>query len=92
MLRWLASEITLIKKALANPIGTKSLKELAKGKKNVLIVVDDITRPTPIHKFVKFILDQLKQAGIKDKQIRFLIALGTHRPMTKKEMREQTGR
>jgi nickel-dependent lactate racemase len=85
------SEITLLKKALSNPIGTKNLKTLVKGKKSVLIVVDDITRPTPIHKFIKLILAQLELAAIKDKQIQFLIALGTHRPMTKKEMRSKLG-
>lgn len=45
-----------IRKALENPIGTKRLKEIARGKKNAVIVVNDITRPTASYKFLPSLL------------------------------------
>lgn len=36
-----------IKKAFTNPIGTKTIQQLAKGKKEVAILFDDMSRPTP---------------------------------------------
>ena len=37
-----------IKKAIRNPIGAPTISELAKGKQSVVIVVDDMSRPTPL--------------------------------------------
>jgi len=36
-----------IREAFCNPIGTKTIKELAKGKKEVVILFDDMSRATP---------------------------------------------
>lgn len=38
----------IIRQALDRPIGSKGLCKLAKGKKKILIVTDDIHRPTPV--------------------------------------------
>ena len=80
-----------VKNALENPIASKRLRELARGKKKILIVADDITRPTPIHKFIHLILDELTQGGVKNKHIEFIMALGTHRAMTKDEIAAKLG-
>lgn len=85
------SETAIVRDALRKPIGSKNLSILARGKKSVLLVVDDITRPTPIHKFIHLILNELAQAGVKNEQIEFIMALGTHRPMTKKEIAAKFG-
>jgi len=74
-----------IKNAILNPIGSSKLSELAKGKKNVVIVSDDMTRPTPIYKILPFVLEELKKANIKENQITILLALGAHRPMTRSD-------
>ena len=42
------SEAELVKEALANPIGTPRLRELAKGKKKVTLVTSDHTRAVRI--------------------------------------------
>ncbi len=36
-----------IAEAFERPIGTATIRELAKGKKSAAIVMDDMTRPTP---------------------------------------------
>jgi len=81
----------IVKKAIEQPIGTKTLSSLAKNKKHVLIVADDISRPTPIFEFITVILDELYKAGLKNENIEFLIALGTHRAMTRQELARKLG-
>jgi nickel-dependent lactate racemase len=72
-----------IKNAILDPIGTLKLSELAQGKTNVVIVIDDMTRPTPIYKILPSVLEELKKANIKENQITILLAIGAHRPMTR---------
>jgi nickel-dependent lactate racemase len=67
-----------MQRAFDNPIGTPPLRELARGRKQVAILFDDITRPTRTHEIAAYVLNELAQAGIKDDQIRFIAALGTH--------------
>ena len=74
-----------IKNAIVNPIGTLKLSELAKGKDNIVIVIDDMTRPTPIYKILPSVLEELKKANIKENQITILLAIGAHRPMTRSD-------
>ncbi|MDR3590814.1 MAG: nickel-dependent lactate racemase [Negativicutes bacterium] len=73
-------------RAMNSPIGSKPLRELAKGAKNVVIVADDNTRMTPTEKIMPVLLDELNAAGVKDSQITLIIALGTHRFMTDEEI------
>ena len=61
-----------------NPIEGPNLEELAKGKKQAVIVFDDMTRPTPVKDVAPFVLEILQRAGMKKDQIRFIWALGTH--------------
>ncbi len=77
--------------ALANPIGTPRLSELAKDKGCVLIVCDDVARPTPAWKIIPFVLEELSAAGVADSKIEFMMALGAHRPMTEQEMQQKVG-
>jgi nickel-dependent lactate racemase len=41
----LKDEAGAVRQVLENPIGTKRLKEIARGRKSAVIVVNDITRP-----------------------------------------------
>ncbi len=86
-----ALDLDPVRKALANPIEARKLSELARGKKQILIVADDISRPTPVARFLPLILEELQKAGIQNHQIRFLMALGTHRHMTQAEMENKLG-
>ncbi|MHA1327707.1 MAG: lactate racemase domain-containing protein [Promethearchaeota archaeon] len=55
-----------IKSAILNPIGTKRLVDLARGKESVIIVIDDMTRTTPAYKILPFIFEELNDAGITE--------------------------
>jgi len=82
----------MIAEALANPIGTPKLSELAKPNQKVVIVTDDTTRTTPADIIIPYLLDELYKAGIKQEDIKILIALGTHRPLNKQELIKKLGR
>ena len=77
--------------ALAQPIGTAPLRDLARGARTVLLVVDDISRPTPVHLLLPAILAELHAAGVPDGGIEFMAALGTHRFMTAAEFAAKLG-
>jgi len=76
---------------LAQPIGTKSLRELAAGKQRVVITFDDTTRPTPTYAVAPWIVGELRAAGIAESNILFLGSFGTHRAMTIEEVRKKLG-
>ncbi|MCY3790569.1 MAG: lactate racemase domain-containing protein, partial [Gemmatimonadetes bacterium] len=50
--------------ALARPIGTPSLRRLARGRKNACIVIADITRPVPNAVILPPMLRILEEEGI----------------------------
>ncbi|CAG0969426.1 lactate racemase [Anaerolineales bacterium] len=74
-----------IKDALANPIGTPPLRELAKPGDRVCIVFTDITRASPDHLLVPALLKELEKAGVKDENITLLCGIGMHRSSTQEE-------
>jgi len=79
------------RKAFANPIGCKPIRDLAKGKKNVVILFDDMSRPTKAAEIVPFILEELALAGVEEDTIQFICALGTHGPLTAYDFAKKLG-
>ncbi|MEM1099069.1 MAG: nickel-dependent lactate racemase [Planctomycetota bacterium] len=79
--------------ALRNPIGSVSLREMARAKKpeNVVITISDITRPVPNEVLVTAILEELGEAGVSDDQCTVLIATGMHRSSTMEERKIMLG-
>jgi nickel-dependent lactate racemase len=67
-----------IKTSIAKPIGSPTIANLAKGKKEVAIIFDDMSRGTRVDQIVPFVLEELAAAGIPDSKIRFIAALGCH--------------
>ncbi len=80
-----------VRRALANPIASPSLRDLVRGKKNVVFVADDNTRLTPTDQLIPILLDECNAAGVADDQITVIIALGTHRFMTAEEILAKFG-
>ena len=77
--------------ALANPIGTKPLSELARGRKTACVVVCDITRPVPNSLLLPPVLRTLEAAGVPRSGITILVATGLHRPNEGDELVELVG-
>ena len=84
------TEAELVRDALAHPIGTPRLRELAKGKHTVVIVTSDHTRAVPSKLTLPILLEEIR-AGSPDADITILIATGLHRPTTEEEQRRMFG-
>ena len=84
------SEVELIREALANPIGTPRLRELAAGKRRVTLVTSDHTRAVPSRLTLPLLLEEIR-AGNPEAEITILIATGLHRPTTEAEQRAMFG-
>ena len=67
------------------------LNGIIKPSRRVAIIVDDITRPTPTAEILPSLLDYLNSKGVRDDLISLIVALGTHRPMTPKELMVKYG-
>ena len=77
--------------AIHNPIDTPGIKELAKGKKSAVIIFDDMTRPTKAYEIAPIVIDELLDAEIREEEITFVCALGTHGALTTNEFRKKLG-
>jgi len=86
-----ADPLAAIASALDNPIGSYPLENLARGSHRVVILIDDMTRPTPTHLLLPSVLRRLEQAGVLKAEICILVATGTHRPMTDIELSKKVG-
>ncbi|WP_020677764.1 nickel-dependent lactate racemase [Geopsychrobacter electrodiphilus] len=88
----LAEPAEAVFRSLTQPIASRSLKELAQGKADALIVISDITRPVPNALLLPIIIQQLKAAGIPAAKITILIATGIHRPNEGEELERLVGK
>jgi len=70
-----------IKAALDSPIGMPPLRELAKTRKEAVIIFDDMTRNTKVYEIIPHILKDLAYAGFTNDRIRFIAALGNHQAL-----------
>lgn len=78
-------EEELVRDALLHPVGTPRLRELARGKDNIVLIASDHTRPVPSKVIMPAVLEEIKQ-GNPDAKITVLIATGFHRPTTREEL------
>jgi nickel-dependent lactate racemase len=87
----LAGPRKAIADAIENPIGSRPLAHLARGRRNACILVCDITRPVPNALILPPLLRTLEAEGIARKDILLLIATGLHRPNEGDELVELVG-
>ena len=64
---------------LNNPIKCPPLFEILSNQKKIVIIVDDITRPTPVSKILSILLTIIKNQGINNSNIKIIMATGTHK-------------
>jgi lactate racemase len=78
-----------ISRALATPIGSAPFDAVMRTTGKVAIVVNDETRVARTEIFLPILLDALNRIGVEDRRIFAMIANGTHRPMTREEIRRK---
>lgn len=81
-----------IRRALSHPIGSQKIEELARPGMEVVLLFDDLQRPTPAHLALPEIMDRLNQAGVPDDRITAVCALGTHPVLTLEQMKMKVGK
>jgi nickel-dependent lactate racemase len=79
-------------RAITDPIGTPLLRELARGRRNAVIAVDDITRPTPVKGLLSLVLRELEKGKLPPERIRVIVATGAHRPALRADIDRKVGR
>jgi nickel-dependent lactate racemase len=81
-----------LRDALANPVSSSRLRDLAAGTKSVAIAIEDATRPVPNALLVDAVMSELQVGGVSPQQVKVIVATGLHRPMTDKELAAALGR
>jgi nickel-dependent lactate racemase len=81
----LPDERSAVMVALECPIGMPSLRRHIQPTARVTIVFTDITRATPNHRLIPWLLDYLSSLVARE-NITLLNGLGTHRPNTRAEL------
>ncbi len=80
---------TAYRYALAHPIDSPPLSEMVNPGETVAIAVSDITRVWQHNELtLPILIDYLNEAGIADKDITIIIAVGAHRQNTAEELAE----
>ncbi|GMA98013.1 nickel-dependent lactate racemase [Pelosinus sp. IPA-1] len=80
------TETEIIREALESPIGSARLADLVQQGERVCVVIPDITRAWQrTDLYLPFVVEELNRGGIRDEDILFICALGTHRPQTVEE-------
>jgi nickel-dependent lactate racemase len=80
-----------LRRALEHPIASAPLRQLARGRRDAVIVVSDHTRPVPNAVLLPPILEALRDAGLPREAVTLQVATGLHRPSTSDELREMLG-
>ena len=80
----------LIREAMEHPIGSPRLRELSRGKKNIVLIASDHTRPVPSRLLFPALLSEIRE-GNPDAVVTVLIATGFHRPTTREELAAKFG-
>lgn len=77
----IGDEEKTVASALSQPINSKSFSEFITGARDLLIIVNDATRPTPTAKVLDMIYSEIQNLNFK-----IIIATGTHRVPTEDEL------
>lgn len=86
-----SGEAELVQRALENPIASPRLRDLVKGRKNIVIITSDHTRPVPTKIISPLLLKEIRSTN-PDADITFLVGTGFHRVSTEEELIDKFGK
>ncbi|WP_094605436.1 hypothetical protein SPSIL_001380 [Sporomusa silvacetica DSM 10669] len=78
-----------VQQALRQPLGTPPLKDIVTASDTIAIVISDLTRPTPNHKLVPWLLEEL--VHVPKENFVIINGLGSHRANTNQELVQMLG-
>lgn len=80
-----------VRASLEAPVDSPRLRDLVEEGMRIALVIDDLSRPTPVELILPAVLEELEQGGARRGDILLLLALGVHRPMEANEVAERVG-
>ncbi len=87
-----ALSVEQMRAALRQTIAAPPLREMLQGCGTVAIAVDDLSRPTPTHVLLPFLLEELFAVGMQRENITFVISLGSHTALTPADLAKKLGK
>lgn len=82
---------TLTRRALKNPVRSKPLRDRVSSSDRVAVIIEDLTRASPKKLVLRAVLEELEAAGVPHRNTTVVIALGTHRKLTDREIADIYG-
>jgi nickel-dependent lactate racemase len=81
-----------LRRALQEPVETPPLAELARGRRDAVIVVEDITRPARLAEILPLLLGELSAGGLEEERVRVVVGCGGHAPLDRPTLMKKLGR
>lgn len=85
-----SSQDDIVRSALASPVGSPRLRDLARGRRNIVIITSDHTRPLPSRITMPLLLAEIR-SGNPDARVTILVATGMHRATRREELESRFG-
>mgnify|MGYP000868650368 CR=1 FL=1 len=86
------SEKQILIESLMNPIGSKHLHEIVRGKKSIAILIPGKMRCAGTKDYIPLLVEELNKAGILDSQIKIFLADGTHEQHLESDIQSLLGK
>ena len=82
----------MLSDALARIDDVPQLKGTASSSQKAAIIVDDLTRPTPVTEILGILLPYLDERGYARENVTIVVALGTHPSLTEEQLEKRLGK
>jgi len=83
--------IEAIRQRIHSPVSGQPLYQIAAGHTRAAILIDDLTRPTPVRDILPPLLAELEHGGIRASQVTLVVAGGTHPPADEDALLKKLG-
>lgn len=80
-----------VSQALESPLGSHRLRELVQPDDRLAVMISDATRSSPSRFLLDGIVKELERAGVPFQNVTIVVATGTHRPSTSRELAAMLG-
>jgi len=81
-----------LREALAHPVSSPRLRDMAAQARRAAIAIEDATRPVPNPLLLDAVMAELQAGGLTPPQVVVIVATGLHRPMSDQELARALGR
>jgi nickel-dependent lactate racemase len=81
----------MLLEALAAPLGRSSPGDMILRDKRIAVIIDDITRPTPVREILEVLLPRFTESGASPDNVSIVVACGTHVPMERDALDTRIG-